>query len=109
MNSRAKGKRGELEFASVLRKYGYEDARRGVQYHGGQDSPDVVGVEGVHFEVKRCEKTDLYAWVEQARRDAGKDLPVVVHRKNRGEWLAIMTVDDFMRLLNDGIHDTEVR
>ena len=99
MNSRNKGKRGELEFAQFLRDHGYENARRGQQFRGGQDSPDVVGVDGVHFEVKRTERTDLYAWMEQAKRDAGVDLPVVIHRKNRGEWLAIMTAEDFMRLV----------
>ena len=36
--SREKGKRGEREVAGLLRSYGY-DARRGVQYHGGEDSP----------------------------------------------------------------------
>ena len=43
MNSRTKGKRGELELAKALRLYGY-DARRGQQYHGGADSPDVIGL-----------------------------------------------------------------
>lgn len=33
MNSRNKGKNGELELASILREYGY-NARRGQQYCG---------------------------------------------------------------------------
>ena len=33
MNSRQKGKRGELELAKVLREHGYE-TRRGQQYSG---------------------------------------------------------------------------
>ena len=45
--SRDKGKAGERELASKLREYGY-DARRGVQFHGGPDSPDVVGLPGIH-------------------------------------------------------------
>ncbi len=30
MNSRAKGKAGELEFAALLREQGYAEARRGL-------------------------------------------------------------------------------
>ena len=52
--SRDKGKRGEREVASLLRSYGY-DTHRGQQYHGGKDSPDVVGLPGIHIEVKRTE------------------------------------------------------
>ena len=41
-NSRAKGQRGELEFASELRKLFGISARRGVQFRGGADSPDII-------------------------------------------------------------------
>lgn len=34
MNSRNKGKRGEREFAALLREHGF-DARRGQQFAGG--------------------------------------------------------------------------
>lgn len=106
MNSRNKGKRGELEFAAYLRERGYE-ARRGQQFHGGGDSPDVVtNIEGVHFEVKRVEAGNPYKWLAQAERDccAGgpvvpEQFPVVAHRKNKKNWIAILGMDDFMDLL----------
>ena len=41
MNSRAKGKRGELDCRSLLREFGYE-AHRGQQHQGGAESPDVI-------------------------------------------------------------------
>ena len=44
-NSRRKGKEGELEVARILRDHGY-DSRRGVQYSGSPDSPDVTGLPG---------------------------------------------------------------
>lgn len=98
MNSKRKGKDGELEIARYFRAQGY-DAHRGQQYHGGADSPDVVGVPFLHIEVKRTEKTALYDWIAQAKRDAGADrVPVVVHRKNDCEWLAIMPLDEFMKI-----------
>ena len=95
--SREKGKRGEREFAAYLREHGYA-AKRGVQYQGGQDSPDVVGLPGVHIEVKRTEQLRLYDWLDQARDDAGPQIPLIAHRKNGKGWVAIMPMDDFMRL-----------
>lgn len=99
--SRDKGKRGEREVASLFREYGFE-ARRGVQYHGGPDSPDVVGVPGLHIEVKRVERLALYDALDQARRDAGPgELPVVVHRKNDCRWVVVMGFEDFMTIYRE--------
>lgn len=95
--SREKGKRGEREFAAYLREHGYA-AKRGVQYHGGPDSPDVIGLPGVHIEVKRTEQLRLYDWLDQARNDAGPQIPLIAHRKNGKGWVAIMPMDDFIRL-----------
>ena len=41
MNSRQKGARGERMFRDMFREAGFE-ARRGQQFSGGTDSPDVV-------------------------------------------------------------------
>lgn len=102
MNSRNKGKVGELELAAFLREHGYEDARRGQQFKGGGESPDVTGVPGVHFECKRVEQGNLYTWMAQARRDAAPgNTPVVAHRRNRSEWVAILGLDDFLLILRN--------
>lgn len=95
--SREKGKRGERELASRLREYGY-DARRGVQYQGGKDSPDVVGLPGIHIEVKRTERLELYGALSQSKGDAGNDKPVVIHRKNNSEWVVIQPLEDWIEL-----------
>lgn len=96
INSKDKGKRGERLCAKKLRDYGY-DARRGQQFQGSPESPDVVGVPGLHIEVKYTEKLRLWDAIEQSIRDAGKDeIPVVMHKKNNTEWLAILRLDDFM-------------
>ena len=55
MNSKQKGGRGEREFAAFCREQGY-DAKRGQQFQGGADSPDVKGLPGIHIEVKRVER-----------------------------------------------------
>ncbi len=98
-NSRAKGCRGEREIAAILREHGYS-ARRGQQFSGGGDSPDVVhDIPGVHLEVKRVEALQLYPAVAQAKRDCGGKVPVVVHKKNREEWVAILPLQDFLNLI----------
>lgn len=106
---REKGKRGEREVSQILRENGYEDAHRGVQYQGGPESPDVVGMPGVHIEVKRTERLRVYEYIEQAEGDADEDeVPVVVHRQNGKKWLAILPFMDFvkMRRIIDGLEES---
>lgn len=99
LNSKQKGKRGELELAQFLRERGFDEARRGVQYSGGPDSPDVVGLDGFAIECKRVEAGNLYSWLDQARSDAADGrVPLVAHRRNRQPWVAILTLDDFLTL-----------
>lgn len=95
--SRDKGKRGEREFAALLREHGY-DARRGVQYCGGPDSPDVTGLPGIHIEVKRTESLRLYEALKQSEQDTGEEMPIVAHRRNNCPWVIILKANDFMRL-----------
>lgn len=97
MNSNLKGKTGERELAKILSEYGY-DCRRGQQYKGGSNSPDVIGLPGVHIECKRVEKLNLDAAYEQAVRDAGEDIPAVFHRKNRQGWKVTLSLEHFMRV-----------
>ena len=92
-----KGKRGEREVAALLREHGFE-ARRGQQYSGGPDSPDVVhSIPNVHIEVKRCERFNLYEALDQAEaeQDFGK-MPVVFHKRNNREWVVVLKAKDFL-------------
>jgi Holliday junction resolvase len=99
INSRAKGARAERELAEYIRSFGFA-ARRGQQFSGSADSPDVVtDIEGVHFESKRVEKGSIYPWLAQAKRDAGDKIPVVAHRRNGEEWIAILPLKHLMELL----------
>ena len=58
-------------------------------------------MEQVHLEVKRVEKGNPYAWMAQAVRDAGPKLPIVLHRRNGEEWLAIVRLSDVPRLAQE--------
>lgn len=99
INSRQKGAQGEREFAGVLKGAGFE-ARRGQQFSGSKDSPDVVSnLTGVHFEVKRVQAGNLYTWMAQAQRDGAGKVPVVAHRRNGKEWVAILPMSELLTLL----------
>jgi hypothetical protein len=98
--SRQKGKRGEREAAAELAAVLGVTARRGVQYQGGPDSPDVV-LDGlpIHVEAKRVERLDLYAAVKQAAGDAGDLVPIVWHKRNRKPSVVIVETSRLVDLL----------
>lgn len=101
MNSRTKGNVGEREWAKWLRdNLGCADACRGQQHRGGPDSPDVRnGIPGTHCEVKRVERLNLEAAMEQAEDEAGEyEVPYVAHRKNRKPWNITIRAKDLLRL-----------
>jgi len=92
INSRQKGKRGEREAAAFLRSLGFE-ARRGQQFAGGGDSPDVVtSLSNVHIEVKFGVKgMDLGTQLlrdacDQAERECGGKQWVVLWKPARQDW-----------------------
>ncbi len=99
MNSRQKGARGERSAAKEWAKVFGGEARRGQQFAGGTDSPDIVTSHAnVHVEVKRTERGNPYLWMEQATRDAGGKIPVVLHKRNHKRWLLIVELDNAQRL-----------
>ena len=98
INSREKGKAGEREFAALCRKHGFENARRGQQYNG-LDGQDVVGLDGIHIEVKRVERLNIEQALQQAERDKKEgEIPIVAHRRNREEWKITMRAEDWFEL-----------
>ena len=103
VNSKDKGRRGEIQIAHILQEHGY-DAHRTAQYCGKNGGvADVVGIPGFHLEVKFQEKMHLYDWYAQAVRDSAEtgETPVVVHRASRKPWLVSLALDDFLFILNE--------
>ena len=99
---RRKGAAGEREAAAKLNEVLGTHLRRGRQYCGSPESPDVAGdLPGLHLEVKRVEALRLYPSLEQAGRDAGTgEVPAVMHRMNKKPWVVIVYADDLIRLLD---------
>lgn len=103
INSKQKGKNGELEAAHFLSNIGIP-AYRSQQYKGTGDSADIRFVEEkfnetLHTEVKRDEHLNVDKALKQAKRDAKPgQLPIVMHRKNRDEWKITLDAEDFWEL-----------
>jgi len=104
INSRAKGARGERMWRDELRNAGFM-ARRGQQFAGGTDSPDVICEElgHLHFEVKFVQSLNVRKAMEQAIRDGKDKTPIVAHKTNNAPWLVTMTSEDFFKLIREAI------
>lgn len=103
INSKQKGKNGELEFSRFCQSQGYK-TRRTAQFCGmSGDASDVVGLPHIHIEVKRNEHLNVYDAINQAVRDTGKlpELPMVAHRKNNCEWLITMRAEDWFKIYRE--------
>lgn len=77
VNSCTKGKRAERQVAEWLREMGFGSARRGKQFKGTEDSPDVLCKElpWINFEVKARTKlpstNEMEEWLAKAESECG--------------------------------------
>lgn len=104
INSRQKGKAGELEAVHFLNEMGF-DTHRTAQHCGMTGTADIEGIEGLHIEVKRNEHLNVENALQQAERDTIGGLPIVLHRKNREEWKVTLRADKFFELWRRNVQD----
>lgn len=101
-SSKARGKRGELSLVHALRDAGFTEARRTAQYCGKAGTSDVVGIEGLHVEVKNQERLNIWSALAQSQRDTeadGKgDIPAVFFKRNRSGWYVALPLPNFIKL-----------
>ena len=101
--SRDKGKRGERKTANEIKESfpWLTDVKRGLQSRGGgAEAPDVVGVPGLHIEVKTGKLPNPRAALSQAKKDcAGVTYPVAVIRDNRQQPFVVMDWSDFRAVI----------
>lgn len=97
--SQRKGRGGELEICRILQAHGIPaEPGQAVSYGS---TPDVVGVPGIHLEIKRVERLNVPEAMNQAARDSEKfqdGAPALFHRRNRSPWLVTMRLSDWMKL-----------
>lgn len=98
---RRKGAAAEREVITIIRDAGWPDARRTHDGRAQAGRGDVAGGPvGVHWEVKRVERLSVPGALAQVRRDADPgDLPVLVHRPSRSDWMATLPLADLLDLL----------
>lgn len=104
--SQRKGAAGERELAKVLEAEGFSMERGGYCYG---TIPDLVGLPGIHVEVKRVERLNISQAMNQAERDSAKfqdGAPTVFHRRNREPWLVTMKLTDWLKLYK-GVSDND--
>ena len=94
---RAKGMQGQREAAAAWTAATGLPARNGGQA-GMVGGMDIEQPAAVRIEVKRTERLRLWEAVEQAQRDAGGLPPVILHRANRQPWVAILPLEDLLRV-----------
>lgn len=105
INSKAKGKKGELYVVHKFKEYGYE-CNRTAQFKGNTGrADDIEGIDYIHCEVKFVENLNLNKAMEQAIRDSQaseqKGFPAVFHKKNRQELMVTMKFEDWINLYNE--------
>ena len=103
INSRQKGKRGELEAAAEWnRLVPNAHSRRSQQHSGTESASDLIspGTPHLWLEVKRVERgLNLDAVMEKSREQCGELCPVVLHRKNGGEWMVTFPLEQIKRFV----------
>jgi len=99
--SRQKGAQGERDVAQLLRPI-YPDAARGgllqSQYGNASNACDVEHTPWF-IEVKRGARPNIEGAYKQALEATDGRPVLVISRKDRSEWLATMTVDQFKHLI----------
>jgi hypothetical protein len=102
LNANAKGKRGEREVATIIRKDLEVDCRRtpnsgGLSFKGDlkivtQDSH----LRKHHLEVKNTKSLILPQWIKQITNDCPVDgIPLLIY-KHKGKWRADMRLNDWI-------------
>lgn len=106
INSKAKGKRSELRWASKVTDLGYP-SKRGCQNagrdKGGDEQPDVVtpSLPQFHWEVKSGKRINLWDALSQCGRDKKPEqFGIVAAKKDFCDWVICLTVEDFFSMVN---------
>lgn len=102
INSRRKGKKGELEAAGEWnRLVPNAHARRSQQHSGTESASDLIspGTPHLWLEVKRVQALNLQAVMEKSLEQCGGLAPVVLHRKNDADWLVTFRLEDIKRFV----------
>ena len=106
LNSRQKGKRGELEAAKAFEEATGLVVKRTAQVNGKR-SADLTGVDGLHLEVKRRRRIASLDFLLQAELDSAEvdqsdgGVPVVLMRQDQDKsWAVLLRLEKLSELVS---------
>ena len=105
MNSKSKGKRGELYVVNKFKDYGFK-CNRTAQFKGNTGrADDIEEIDYIHCEVKFVENLNISKAIGQAVRDSKESkreaFPTVFHKKSREDLLVTMRFEDWIQLYSE--------
>jgi hypothetical protein len=110
LNSRQKGKRGELEARNYVREHWHSPQCIRSAQAGGAFAADLLNAgEGLHVEVKRRQRIAATHFMKQAEQDCGDmEVPVVLMREdNYPTWMVMFRIEDTDKFLEIIRHNRE--
>lgn len=105
LNSKAKGKRGELYVVNKFKEEGFK-CNRTAQFKGNTGrADDIEGIDYIHAEVKFVENLSISKAMEQAERDCKASkrdaFPVVFHKRAREPLRITMNFEDWIQMYRE--------
>ena len=103
VNSRQKGKRGELQARNAARVHWFaKDCIRAAQACGAWAADLLYALPGFHVEVKSYKKVAALNWYRQAQSDRNEDeLPIVLMTENGdSNWYIILDIKHTQEFIN---------
>lgn len=100
-SQRLKGANAEREVVQIFRAHGWPHAERTSNGRAQSGRSDIAnGPEGCAVECKRQERLNVPSALDQLERDSDPlDMPILVHRPSRHEWMATVKLVDLLPLL----------
>ena len=113
INSKAKGKRGELFVVNKFKDRGYQ-CNRTAQFKGNTGrADDIEGIDYIHAEVKFVENLNLEKAMEQAIRDSKASdreaFPTVFHKKNNKPLMVTMLWENWIDMYDSYYSDMRLK
>lgn len=98
INSRAKGRRGELALCDIFRPWWPDVCPNLDQF--GDEKFDLRNMPGWHIQSKWQERLNIWACLTQTVTEARPgDIPVLCLKRNRSPWYGAMPLDELIPLM----------
>ncbi len=97
-SNRDRGAEAERQVADIFKAAGFRTVRRGQVFN---HESDVIGVPGLHIEVKYCKTAKVWEWLRQAELEAelkGDGVPVIWFRRPRVPFRVIVPARLFLEM-----------